>query len=377
MSKVYGVGIIGCGNISTAYLSLIPLFKNLQVVACADINLDAAKAQAEKFDVLAQSVDELLANPDVDVVVNLTIPAAHFEVSKRVLEAGKHVYSEKPFVLSLEEGNALRELADAKGLKVGSAPDTFLGGAHQLARKLIDDGKFGKITSGMARVLSPGMEDWHPNPDFFFKPGGGPILDMGPYYVTNLVNLLGPVARVTAMATTGQTERTIRNGPREGENVPVSTPTNIHSILEFESGACVAFSASWESWANHQEMELYGTDGTIFVPDPNFFSGNMRIGGRKRAESEPVDMWDHPFVPANYDGPFVRFPNYRGAGLSDMMASIDEGREARCSLPNALHVIDVLTSILKAAELGKAVEIETKCSQPAALGPDEARAMMR
>lgn len=377
MTKEYGVGVIGCGNISEAYFRLIPMFNNLKVVACADLHMAAAEAKAEQFGILAQDVDALLANPDVEVVVNLTIPEAHYPVSKKALEAGKHVYSEKPFVLSIEQGEDLRRIATEKGLRVGSAPDTYLGGAHQFARNLIDSGKVGKIMSGTCHVLGPGMEMWHPNPDFFFQPGGGPILDMGPYYVNNLVNLIGPVKRVVALANKAKEERTITNGPRNGEKVPVIVATNIHAVLEFASGAQVALMASWDVWAHrHQNMELYGTDGAIFVPDPNFFGGKVEVAGTDR-EPKEVDVWDHPMTAKNYEFAWGTQANYRGVGLSDMMASIATGGDYRCSLDRSLHTIDVLTSILKSAEEGKAVDIRTTCTQPAAFGIDEAKALLR
>ncbi|WP_137157372.1 Gfo/Idh/MocA family oxidoreductase [Rhizobium sp. FKL33] len=377
MTKEYGVGVIGCGNISEAYFRLIPMFKNLKVVACADLHMAAAEAKAEQFGILAQDVDALLANPDVDVVVNLTIPEAHYPVSKKALEAGKHVYSEKPFVLTIEQGEDLRRIANEKGLRVGSAPDTYLGGSHQYARNLIDSGKLGKIMSGTCHVLGPGMEMWHPNPDFFFQPGGGPILDMGPYYVNNLVNLIGPVKRVVALANKAKEERTITNGPRNGEKVPVIVATNIHAVLEFTSGAQVALMASWDVWAHrHQNMELYGTDGAIFVPDPNFFGGKVEVAGTDR-EPQEVEVWDHPMTAKNYDFSWGTQANYRGVGLSDMMASLETGGDYRCSLDRSLHTIDVLTSILKSAEEGKAVDIRTTCTQPAAFGIDEARALLR
>ena len=379
MAREYGVGILGCGNISAAYFKLIPLFKNLKAVACADINPAAAEARAAEFGVRAETVEALLADPEVDVIVNLTIPEAHFAMSKRALEAGKHVYSEKPFVLSVEEGEELRKIADAKGLRVGSAPDTFLGGAHQYARKLIDDGAIGKVMSGTAHVLGAGMEAWHPNPDFFFRPGGGPILDMGPYYVTNLVNLVGPVKRVMAMANMARTERVIGNGPRNGEAVPVSTPTNIHAILEFENGAHIALMGSWDVIANkHTNMELYGVDGALHVPDPNFFGGSVEMAQRGGAGFEAVELWDHPLTQAKFqtqDGRMLA--NYRAAGLSDMMAAHEEGREHRCSLDRALHVVDVLLSILKSAEEKRSVDIGTKCTQPAPFSKEEAAALMR
>jgi predicted dehydrogenase len=377
MTKEYGVGIIGCGNISAAYFRLIPLYKNLKTVACADINPAASKARGEEFGVEAQDIDALLANPAVDVVVNLTIPEAHYPVSKKALEAGKHVYSEKPFVLSIEQGEDLRKIADAKGLRVGSAPDTYLGGAHQFARHLIDAGRVGKIMSGTAHVLGPGMEMWHPNPDFFFQPGGGPILDMGPYYVNNLVNLIGPVKRVVAMANKAKQERTISNGPRTGEKVPVIVMTNVHAVLEFQSGAQVALMASWDVWANrHQNMELYGTEGAIFVPDPNFFGGKVEVAGTDK-EVHEVEVWDHPLTVKNYNFEWGLQANYRGVGLADMMVGVETGRDHRCSLDRSLHTIDVLTSILRSAEEGRAIDIATTCSQPAALGIDEAKSLLR
>lgn len=220
------------------------------------------------------------------MVVNLTIPAAHFPVSKAALEAGKHVYSEKPLVLSLEEGEELRRIAREKNLSVGCAPDTFLGGAHQLARQYIDEGKVGRITSGTCHVMSPGMEMWHPNPGFFFLKGGGPILDLGPYYVANLINLIGPVKRVGALTSMANPTRTVTSQPLNGEIIPVETPTNIHALLEFVNGATITLSASWDVWSHrHANMELYGTEGSIYVPDPNFFGGVVEASGRDKISS--------------------------------------------------------------------------------------------
>src|SRR5262245_44139748 len=204
MAKKLGVGVIGCGNISTTYLGLAPLFRGIEMRACADINMDAARERAKEYKVRAETVDNLLKSEAIDIVVNLTIPAVHYDISRQALDAGKNVYSEKPFVLSVKEGLDLKKRAEKKKLRVGSAPDTFLGGAHQLARDLIDKGKLGKIVGGTCYVMSHGMENWHPNPDFFFQPGAGPVLDVGPYYITNLIQLIGPVKRVTALAATPQ-----------------------------------------------------------------------------------------------------------------------------------------------------------------------------
>ncbi len=372
----FGIGIIGCGNISTTYFKLAPMFKGLKVVACADMNMAAATARAEEYGCVAQSVDDLLANKAVDVVINLTIPDAHFGVSKTALQAGKHVWSEKPLVLSLEEGVELRELAAAKNLRVGCAPDTFLGGSHQFVRAMIDEGKFGRIVAGSSAVLSHGMEMWHPSPDFFFLPGGGPMLDLGPYYVANLINLIGPVKRVAALANATFPTRTITSEPRNGEVIPVKTPTNIHALLEFHNGATVNLSTSWDIWANKRvNMELYGETGSVFVPDPNFFGGPVEMSGPDNIIKE-AEIWDHPFGVNNQTHGDRTFANYRSAGLADMVAAMAEGREHRASLERTLHGVDVMLSILKSGETGQFVTLSTTCTQPEPLSPSQARALL-
>ena len=377
MARELGIGIIGCGNISTTYFSLSPLFKGLKVLACSDVNMNAAEIRADEYGVTAQPVDDLLKNAEIDLIVNLTIPDAHFPASKRILEAGKHVYSEKPLVLSLAQGEELRALAKEKGLAVGCAPDTFLGGAHQLARHYIDEGGIGRITSGTCHVMSPGMEMWHPNPDFFFLPGGGPVLDLGPYYIANLVNLIGPVKRVAALTSMASETRTITSQPRSGEVIPVKTPTNIHALLEFVSGATITLSASWDVWSHrHANMELYGTDGSLYVPDPNFFGGKVEASGRNK-DIAVLEEWDHPFSKNNQDSPQGPRANYRTAGLADMAVSLIDGRDARCSLDRALHGVDVMTAILTSGETGEFVTLSTTCTQPAALGIAEAEALLR
>lgn len=380
MSKVYGVGIMGCGNISTAYLKLAPLFRNLEVRAVADILPEAARKRSEEFGVRAQTPEELLRNPEIDVVVNLTIPATHYKVTMDALSAGKHAYSEKPFVLTLEEGMAVRKAAEDHNLRVGSAPDTWLGGAHQQARRIIDSGRIGKVMSGTTHVMSRGMEHWHPNPDFFFQVGAGPILDIGPYYVTDLIQLLGPVRRVTSFTGMARTERevTTPNSPFKGTRIKVGTPTTIHGILEFHSGAIVTIGASWDVASHgHHNIELYGVDGTIFVPDPNFFGGEVvttDVAGKKTAEPS----WEHPFGKVNQtDNSGNPRANYRAAGLADMMLSIEEARPARCGLDVALHAVDVMTSLLKAGEQGQVLTLTTTCERPAALNPDEALALLK
>jgi predicted dehydrogenase len=378
MSKIYGIGISGAGNIAAAYLKLGRLFKDIEMRAIADIVPEAAAGRAKEFDVYARSIDQLLASDDIDIIVNLTIPDAHYAVSCAILDAGKHVYSEKPLCLSLEQGNDLKARAKKADRQVGCAPDTVLGGAHQWARKLIGDNKVGKITHGTCHVLSKGMEHWHPNPDFFFLPGAGPVLDIGPYYIANLINLIGPAKRVGAMTGMAKTERTITSAPRAGEKIPVKTPTTIHALIEFASGAIITLGASWDVFDHgHSPMELYGTNGTIFVPDPNFFGGEVSVSDTD-GKREVVAPWDHPLAvpnqPGENGGP--RLANYRCAGLADMVRAISEGREPRCSLATTLHGVDIMTSILKSGESGKFIDLATTCAQPAMLEPQEAAAML-
>ena len=372
-----GIGIIGCGNISTTYLRLAPLFRGLKVRAVADLNMAAARSRASEYGVQAQSVDDLLANPTLDVVINLTVPDAHFSVSQAILQAGKHVYSEKPLALSLADGLALRDLAAARGLRVGCAPDTFLGGAHQQARALIDEGRIGRVTAGSSAVMNHGMEHWHPNPDFFFLPGGGPMLDLGPYYIASLINLIGPVRRVGALTSSASTTRRITSEPRCGQDIAVKTPTNIHALLEFANGATVTLSTSWDVWAHKRvNMELYGTEGSLFVPDPNFFGGTVEWAGRDGGIGA-VAPWDHPFGRPNQDHPgHGPLANYRTAGLADMAAALIGGRDQRCSLDRTLHGVEVMTAVLQSGATGQFVTLQTTCTRPAPLGPAEAQALL-
>jgi predicted dehydrogenase len=377
MNKVLGVGIIGCGNISTTYLKLAPLFRGLEIRGVADMNMAAAEARAQEFGVRPMSVDALLKAPEIDIVVNLTVPAAHFAVSKQILEAGKHVYSEKPLTLTLSDGLALARLAAKKKLMVAAAPDTFLGGSHQQARALVDEGAIGKVVAGTAHVMGSGMEKWHPNPDFFFKPGGGPVLDMGPYYIAALVNLMGPVARVAALTGMGKKQRIIGSGSRAGEKISVKTPTTVHALLEFGNGAMVTLSASWDVHAHrHPNMEIYGTDGALFLPDPNFFGGDVLLAAAE-GEVKTVAASAHPFGKTNEQHSHGMMANYRGAGRADLAQAILKKRDARCSLERMLHVVEVMTAVLKSGETGRFVTLKTTCTRPKPLGPDEAAALLR
>jgi predicted dehydrogenase len=271
----------------------------------------------------------------------------------------------------------LQKLARRHRLQVAAAPDTFLGGAHQQARRAIDDGAIGKVMSGTAHIMSHGMEHWHPNPDFFFKPGGGPILDMGPYYIANLINLLGPVRRVAALSGMARKQRVISSEPRRGEKIKVTTPTTYHALLEFASGAMVTLSASWDVYAHrHKHMELYGTAGAIFVPDPNFFGGEVILAGTD-AVPKTLDPWDHPLGINNHRSSQGEVANYRTAGLADMAEGIRKRRDIRCGIERQIHVVDVMTSIMRSGETRKFVTLKTTCTRPKAFGIAEAKALLK
>ncbi len=369
------VGIIGCGSVSAAYLELASQFAGYKIVACADIDESLSQKRAQEFACNSVSVDALLADASIDLIVNLTVPNAHFEVTRAALMAGKHVYSEKPFILTLEQGVALRDIAKANNLRIGSAPDTFLGGGHQRARKLIDDGEVGEIVGGSCYFTSHGMEDWHPHPDFFYQPGGGPMLDMGPYYISELVQLIGPVKRVMAMGAKPFEKRTITSEPRAGEQIDVGIQTTVNAILKFEQGAQVTFTASWDIWSSENNLiELHGSKKSMVIPNPNHFGGVVRLNDGK--VDEPYEPFPTLSVPNLKDAYGVLASNYRGIGLADMVVAIAEDREHRCNGDFALHVIDTLMCIEKSAESGQSEHTTTTCSRPDAMSDEIAKTLV-
>lgn len=370
------VGIIGCGNISAAYLTLAKQFVGYKIVACADIDKAMADERAAEFDCQSMSVEQILADESVELIVNLTVPDAHFDVSHAIISAGKHVYSEKPYVLSLEQGMQLRELAVQKNVRIGSAPDTFLGGAHQRARDIVDSGEVGKIVGGSCYFQSHGMEDWHPQPDFFYQPGGGPILDMGPYYISNLIQLLGPVNQVVAMASKPFAQRTISSEPRSGEVIDVAVQTTVNAILEFKQGAQITFAASWDVWSSENNLiELHGTEKSMIVPNPNHFGGDVRVR-QNDDEEESFAPFSTLSVPNLEDAHGKMASNYRGIGLSDMVVAIREDREHRCNADLALHVIDTLMCIEKSAQTGRFEKVSTTCNRPEAMPDGVAKSLV-
>jgi len=366
------VGIIGCGNISETYFNCQNIYNNFNVIACADIDTDAAKKSAKKFNVKAQSVDDLLANSEVDLIINLTIPSAHKEVIINSLNAGKHCFSEKPLAMSFDEGKEIYELSKHKKLYVGCAPDTFLGAAGQKARQLLDDNEIGKVVLGTFNIMSHGMEHWHPNPDFFFKPGAGPVFDLGVYYLTQLVNLIGPVKSISSISGTATPERIITSEPRNGEKIIVETPTTLMGTLEFENNAKIQFFCSWDVWKHkHSTIELYGLDGSMIIPDPNFFSGDILIS--KKENDWQIVNNDKMLlgIPNTADNDGSIIANYRGIGLSEMIDAINKNKQARCSLDLSIHVLEIMEGILKSSKEKKMYNLITKPSQPNFLSEDE------
>ncbi len=377
MPSEAGIGIIGCGVISETYFQLAPLFRNLRIVACADVMPAVARAKAEKYGVRAMSVDELLKSDQIHTIINLTVPNAHFDVTLSILSAGKNAYSEKPLALSAKQAMKLVAEADKRGLMLGCAPDTFLGAGGQTARRLIDKGIIGKVVGGTAHVLSHGMEHWHPNPAFFFQPGGGPMLDIGPYYVTALVNLLGPVKSVAAMAKTGFPHRLVTaEGPMMGKKVRVNTPTTINAVLEFHSGAQVTIGTSWDVWkhGHSNPIELYGTNGSMLVPDPNFFGGTV-LHSEQGGDYAEVDTATMPFGAPSLGGRpgTPKRPNYRMLGVADLIDAERRKREPRCSGRLAAHVLEVLESTLVSAATRKFVTIKSTVDRPKPLTEADAR----
>ncbi len=368
-----GVGLIGCGNISGIYLRNVPLCAGLEMRGVADARPAAAEAQGEAFGVPAMPVDALLGRDDIDIVINLTVPDAHGPVILQALSASKNVFSEKPLATDLETARAIVTEAEARNLRVGCAPDTFLGAGGRLARKLVDDGAVGRVLSGTAFVMSHGMEHWHPDPEFFFKPGGGPVLDLGPYYIHALVNLLGPVAQVRSVTATGFADRLVTaDGPRKGDRITVETPTTAFAILEFKSGAQILFAASWDVWKHgHTPIELYGTEGSLRVPDPNFFGGvveSTRQGGDWTAQ-ETSSM---PMGAPNWPVEAPKHANYRALGVAELAQSVRTGGPHRSSGRMALHAVEVMMAIIDGSPDGRPVEITTQTEQPAALSETEA-----
>ncbi len=358
MSK-FPVGIIGCGNISKIYAEAGKKFADLDIVACADLEVSRAEALASEHGIpKVLTVEELLSSSDVKLVINLTVPAAHGEIATRAIKKGKHVYNEKPLTLRRREAREMIGLAREKKVRIGCAPDTFLGGGLQTCRKLIDSGAIGVPVGGTGFMLSRGPESWHPNPEFFYKKGAGPLFDMGPYYLTAFTTLLGPVGRVSGAARMSFKERQITSQPLAGSNITVEVPTFVTGVLEFDSGPVVTLTTSFDVVGSQfRNIEIYGSEGTLVVPDPNTFNGPILL--RKRDETEWREM----------PSEFGYTENSRGLGVADMVNAIVNGREHRANERVAFHVLDLMHSIVDSAEAGRRVELASSMSRPEPLPP--------
>jgi predicted dehydrogenase len=350
------VGIIGCGNISTQYIKGCRLFDVIDLVACADIDMDRAQATAQEYGLTACSVAELLADPAIEIVINLTIPATHAEVSLAAIAAGKHVQSEKPLAISRADGQQILAAAAAKGVRLGCAPDTFLGGGLQTCRKLIDDGEIGQPVGATAFMMSGGPESWHPNPIFFYQQGAGPMFDMGPYYLTALIHLLGPVVRVSGASRISFAERVATSQARQGERIPVEVPTYVAGLLNFASGPIASLITTFDvpGGSNLPNIEIYGSEGSLRAPDPNIFGGPVLL---RRAGSKE---WQE--MPLSHDSEVMR-----GIGVADMATAIRAGQPHRTSGELAYHVLDLMHAFEDSSQSGRHIEIESSCQRPAAL----------
>jgi predicted dehydrogenase len=351
-----GVALVGAGVISTQYLTALSGFPDVRVLGIADLDVERARAAADAYGVpVAGDVASVLAVPEVEIVVNLTVPAAHAEVASAALRAGKHVYGEKPLALTTTEGAAMLRAATAAGVRLGCAPDTVLGTGLQTARKALDDGLIGTPVAAAATMVTPGHERWHPNPDFYYAPGGGPLFDMGPYYLSALVTLLGPVERVLGATSRARPTRTIGAGPRQGECVPVSVDTHVTGVLVHTGGALSTLLMSFDAVASvAAPIEVHGTLGSLVVPDPNRFEGTVQLRALGTSAWQPLP------VSAGFLGAG------RGYGLADL-AVTPPTAEPRASAALALHVLDIMQSLLEAARRGRAVRVRSTCQRPRAV----------
>ena len=378
------VGLVGCGHIAETYFRSQKYFNNIEIISCADINAEASKKCAQEYNIEAQEVDDLLIDKKINIVLNLTTPQAHYEIIKKTLLAGKHSYCEKPLSTNYDHGAELLQLANDNNLYIGNAPDTFLGGGAQLARQLIDQNKIGDIKLGAINFAFPGVQSFHPEPESWFKKGGGPVIDMGPYYFTALVNLLGPAKSVRAKATKVQDYRTIATGPKKGDKFEVEIPTSIIGSIEFKNSAVIQVFLSFDV-INHQRnhIELYGTKGSMIVPDPNMFGGSVFSSYSESGEWKEYSSSNMLIGKTNIFNKSVRsneqpeVANYRGVGLSEMIDAIENKRTNRCNGELSLHVLDMIDSTINAAINGAEQDLRTNCERPMVFSENEIKQLMK
>ncbi len=385
MNKVFKVGLIGCGHIAETYFRAHKYFNNFKIIKCADIIDSAAKKCASTYGIKSLSVNQLLNDKEVEIILNLTVPKAHYKVAKSALEHNKHVYSEKPMAINLKDGKKLLKLSKKKNLYIGNAPDTFLGGGNQMSKNLIEKKFIGKINLGNAIFAFPGVQSYHPNPEpWFAKKEGGPVIDMGPYYLTALVNLLGPAKEVRASFMDGVSHRTIGIGPKKGKKIKVNCPTTYLSTLIFENGTIIRFTLSFDVIAHQRNhIELYGNKGSIIVPDPNMFGGSVYTCNKLGNPWKEFKTQKMPLGKINIRSKSLRAnesstnSNYRGVGLAEMAYCIEKRKKHRCSGELSLHVLDIIESTMKAAKYNKPQKILTTCAKPKSFTNKEIKKILK
>ena len=385
MVKVFKVGLIGCGHIAETYFRAHIYFNNFRIIKCADINHLAAKKCATTYKIKALSVKNLLKDKEIEIILNLTVPKAHFEVSKKALLNNKHVYTEKPMAINLKDGKELLKISKRKRLYIGNAPDTFLGGGNQKSKEILEKNFIGKINLGNIIFAYPGVQSYHPNPEpWFAKKEGGPVIDMGPYYLTALVNLLGPAKQVWGSFMWNKKKRIIGIGPRKGSSIKVLCPTTYLGTIFFNSGAIIRFTLSFDVIAHHRNhIELYGSKGSILVPDPNMFGGSVytckKLGGTwKEHKTNKMFLGKinirQKSLRAN-EAPINA--NYRGVGLAEMAYCIQNKKKHRCNGELSFHVLDIIQSIMKAARKRKRISIKSTCKIPKQFSNSEIRKILK
>lgn len=354
--KKIKIGFVGVGSISGIYLkNITDMFQEIEIAGICDLVRSKAENAAKAYNLrIYEDMYELFADPEVDIVLNITRPNQHYEVTKAALLAGKHVYSEKPLAAEFSLGLELVKLAKEKGLMLGGAPDTFLGAGLQTCRKLIDDGCIGRPIGCAARMIGRGPESWHPDPEFFYKKGGGPMMDMGPYYVTALINMLGGVKAVCGMTNISYPVRTFTCREHYGEKTVVETPTSIAGVLQFESGAMGTIYTTFDVTHNSGcALEVYGSEGTLYCPDPNTFGGEIRLQRIGQSETKSIPQM------------FKYNENSRALGLADMAKAIQTGRDFRAESQQTLHVLEIMTSIQRSGAEQGFIQLQTKYTRPA------------
>ena len=385
MKKIFKVGLVGCGHIAETYFRAHRYFNNFKIVACADIDIQAAKKCAKIYKIKFMSVNELMKNQEIDIVLNLTIPKAHYSVAIKALRNDKHVYSEKPLAINFKDGLSLIKLAKRKKLSIGNAPDTFLGGGNQKAKELLEKKVIGNIKFGNAIFAYPGIQSYHPNPEpWFEKKEGGPVIDMGPYYLTALVNLLGPAKNVLSQCLKNTAIRKIGIGPKKGKRINVKCPTTYFSTIKFKNGTIIRLTLSFDVISHlRNHIELYGEEGSMVVPDPNMFGGSVLLSKKMGSDWKNYKTNKALLGKINIRTQSSRAnesptnANYRGAGLAEMIDSIKKRKIHRCNGELSLHVLNIIDAIHKSAKNNKIIAIKTNCKKPKLFSKKEINSIIR